>query len=290
MLLRKELTSLVISVIISTACFCQDTLVSVNEPIKTGLPDKPIAREQVYKLNLPVDIPITAITTGVTLYGFSKIYSKDPVTLEELATLNPKNVNRFDRSAIKHYNESWSKAGDYIFYGSMPLPVLFLLDKRMRKDFPKLATLYLEAMGATGIVYVTAVHFGDRYRPYTYNPNVPLDFKLRGGSRNSFFAGHPSLVSTSTFFMASVYAAYHPDSKIKWIFYTLAGVATAGVTTARYLGGRHFPTDLIIGVTLGTASGLVIPRLHMNKDLNKRKTVVMPFFGESSGLVLVHNF
>jgi membrane-associated phospholipid phosphatase len=199
-------------------------------------------------------------------------------------------VNRFDRAATRQFNESASKIGDYLFYGSMPLPLLFLADQKIRKDFLKVTTLYLEAMGVTGIIYVSAVYFGDRYRPYTYNDNAPMDFKLRGGSRNSFFAGHPALVGTSTFFMASVYAAYHPESKVKWLFYTLAAAATAGTVTARYLGGRHFPTDLMIGATLGPLSGILIPHIHKNKNLAKRKTAVMPFFGQSSGLVLVHKF
>jgi membrane-associated phospholipid phosphatase len=294
MYLKKYFICLALFVWSVSKCVAQDTIpvshdtiVSVNEPVQSIF--VPLSSKQpVYKLNLPVDLPITAITTGVTIFGFSKIYNKDKVTLEEVNSLNPKNVNRFDRSAIKHYNESATKAGDYIFYSSMPLPLLFLLDNKMRKDFPKLATLYLEAMGATGIIYVSAVHFGDRYRPYVYNPDVPLDQKLRGGSRNSFFAGHPALVGTATFFMASAYAAYHPESKIKWVFYAMATATTAGVATARYLGGWHFPSDLIIGVSLGTLSGILIPQIHKNKDLSKRKTAVMPFFGESSGLVLVH--
>jgi membrane-associated phospholipid phosphatase len=295
--LRKELIAFVVFFFTITICHAQDTtmkspdtLVSVNEPVKSIVPDKPFSDEQHYKLNLAVDIPVTAITTGTTLYGFSKIYNKRRLTPEEVAGLDPRNVNRFDRSATKHYSEPAERVANYLFYGAMPLPVIFLFDKKTRKDFPKLATLYLESMGVTGIIYVTAVHFGDRYRPYTYNPKTPLDFKLRGGSRNSFFAGHPALVGTSTFFMATVLSEYHPESKVKWLYYTIAGLATAGTATCRYFGGRHFPSDLLIGVTLGPLSGILIPALHKNKDLSKRKTAIMPFFGESSGLVMVRNF
>lgn len=267
----------------------KDTLLSVNEPI-APVSLAPVKKQPVFKLNLPVDLPLTAVTCGTTLYLFSQIYNKERLTVEEVESLDPRNVNRFDRSATRHFNESASRIGDYLFYGSMPLPFVFLLDKKIRKDFPRVTLLYLEAMGITGIIYSSSVHFADRYRPYTYNDAAPMDFKLRGGSRNSFFAGHPALVGTSTFFMASVYAAYHPESKIKWLFYTVAAAATAGTATARYLGGRHFPSDLIIGITLGPLSGMLIPRIHKNKDLSKRSTLVLPFFGQSSGLALVHKF
>jgi membrane-associated phospholipid phosphatase len=267
------------------------TIVSVNEPVTNATIDKSLKKNQpVYRLKPAIDIPVTAVTTAISLFGFSKIYNKDHLTVAEVESLDPKTVNRFDRSATRHYSESATKVANLLFYGSQPLPVIFLLDKKTRKDFPKLALLYLEAMGATGVPYVSAVYFGDRYRPYTYNPETPMDFKLRGGSRNSFYAGHPALVATSTFFIATVFSDYHPESRVKWLFYSLAGAATATAAIGRYLGGRHFPSDLIIGVTMGTASGLIIPRIHRNKDITKRKTAIMPFFGESNGLTLVHKF
>jgi membrane-associated phospholipid phosphatase len=267
------------------------TIVSVNEPVtNVTIDESRIKKQPVYKIKPAIDIPVTAVTTAYTLFGFSKIYNKERLTVSEVESLDPRTVNRFDRPATRQYSESATKVANMLFYGSQPLPVIFLLDKRTRKDFPKLALLYLEAMGATGVPYTTAVYFGDRYRPYTYNPETPMDFKLRGGSRNSFYAGHPALVATSTFFIATVFADYHPESRVKWLFYTLAGTATTATAIGRYLGGRHFPSDIIIGVTMGTASGLIIPRIHRNKDITKRKTAIMPFFGESNGLTLVHKF
>lgn len=268
-----------------------DTIVSVNEPVtKITIDESGTRNEPVYKLKPGIDIPVTAVTTATTLFGFSKIYNKERLTVDEVESLDPRNVNRFDRPATRHYSERATKVADFLFYGSQPLPLIFLLDKKTRKDFPKLVLLYLEAMGATGVPYVSAVYYANRLRPYTYNPETPMDFKLRGGSRNSFFAGHPALVATSTFFMATVFSDYHPESKFKWLFYTLAGAATAGTAIGRYLGGRHFPSDLIVGVSLGTASGLIIPRIHRNKDITKRKTAIMPFFGQSNGLTLVRKF
>jgi membrane-associated phospholipid phosphatase len=247
-------------------------------------------KRPVYKLKLAADIPITLIGASWSGYAFTKIYSKDPLTIQELESLNPDKINSFDRPAIKHYSESSSQFADYIFYGSMPLPILLLADKKMRKDLPTLTYLYLEAMSVTGLFYTSSVYFADRYRPYTYNKAVPLDFRLRGGSRNSFFAGHPALVGTSTFFMATVYADYHPDSKIKWVFYTIASGATAGISVLRYLGGRHFLSDLLIGTTLGPLSGILTPRLHKNKTGRLPSTTFLPYFGKGPGIALLHTF
>jgi membrane-associated phospholipid phosphatase len=299
--MEKILLSFVLFPLIRNNCTAQDTtgitkdttIITdslVAQPIHYNVPTKLTTEKSVYKLKLGADIPVTLIGAGWCGYAFTKIYSKEPLTLEELQRLNPNNVNSFDRPGIDHYNENAVKIGDDLFYGSMPLPILLLADKKMRKDLPELILLYLEAMSVTGIPYTASVYFADRYRPYTYNESVPLDFRLRGGSRNSFFAGHPALVGTATFFMATVYADYHPDSKIKWVFFTVASAATLGTSVCRYLGGRHFLSDLIIGTALGPLSGILIPRWHKNKEYQKKSTTVLPYFGRSVGLTMVHKF
>jgi hypothetical protein len=235
----------------------------------------------VYKLKPAIDIPFTVAGVGWCGYAFTKIYSKDGLTMEELQRLNPNNVPRFDRGSVDQYNESVVKWGDYLFYGSMPLPVLFLADNKMRKDFPKLALLYLEAMSVTGVPYTASVYFADRYRPYAYNEDAPLDFRMGGGARNSFFAGHPALVGTSTFFMATVYADYHPS---------LATAATLTTSVVRYIGGRHFLSDLIIGTTLGPAAGILVPKWHRTNKGKKTTTMILPYAGQTNGVSLIHKF
>ncbi|GAB2842508.1 hypothetical protein [Ferruginibacter profundus] len=86
-------------------------------------------------------------------------------------------------------------------------------------------------MCTTGTLYTSLAMIANRYRPCVYNPNVPMDSRTRGGARNSFYAAHPSVVATSTYFMASVYTHYHPNMKHKWVLYTVAraGAANTGL-------------------------------------------------------------
>jgi membrane-associated phospholipid phosphatase len=87
--------------------------------------------------------------------------------------------------------------------------------------------------------------------------------------------------------MASVYADYHPDSKIKWVFYSLAGAMTGTTAVLRQAGGLHFPSDILLGIVQGTATGLLVPRLHKNKLFNNHLTI-LPFTGQSNGLAVVY--
>lgn len=269
-----------------TANISGDTI-GFRAPVTTTALKK-TAPDPVYKLNYAVDIPVTATGTAWSLFAFSRIYNKDRSDPEAILALNKSNVNGFDRWAIRPYNKKDDDISYIPFYASMPLPVLFLFDNRMRKDIAKLSFLYLEAMSITGILYTGSTFLTDRYRPYVYSSETPLDFRTRGGGKNSFYAGHVALVATSTFFMASAYADYHPDSHIKWLFYGIAGAATGTTAYLRHRGGLHFPSDLLLGIAQGIATGLLVPRLHRNKLFKNHNITVLPFTGQSTGLAMIY--
>jgi membrane-associated phospholipid phosphatase len=241
---------------------------------------------QVYKMNWAVDIPVTATGTAWSLYAFTKIYSKDPTNEETVLALNKSNVNGFDRWAIRPYDKKLDDLSYIPFYASMPMPVFFLFDKKMRKDFFKLSYLYLEAMSITGLLYTGSTYFTNRYRPYVYTEETPLDYRTRGGGKNSFYAGHVALVATSTFFFAQVWADYHPDSKAKWVWYGLAGAATGATAWMRGAGGQHFPSDILLGITQGTLTGILVPKLHKTKLIKDPNLSIVPFTGLSHGLAI----
>jgi membrane-associated phospholipid phosphatase len=248
-------------------------------------------KQPVYKLKPAVDIPVTAIGAGWSMYAFTKIYSKDPSTVEEIESLRKEDINGFDRWAADVYSEKAANSSDYFFYGAMPLPLVLLADKHIRKDAAKIGLLYLEAMSVTGLLYTGATYTTDRYRPLAYNPEVPMSERTGGGAKNSFFAGHVALVGTASFFTAKVFSDYHPDSKLKYLFYGAAIVSTGGTAYLRHMGGKHFPSDIILGTAVGTLSGILVPHFHKNKLFKDPNLSLMPFTtGQSHGLVMNYRF
>ncbi len=252
-------------------------------------------KKSVYTLKPGVDIPIVAIGTGWSLYAFTKIYNKPRADTLQIQSLNSKDVNSFDRWAMHPYLQSLDKASYIPFYAAMPLPILyFLADKDMRSDFLKLTFLYWEAMSITGLLGTNATYHVDRFRPYAYfhdshgvlDNGAPL-----GVAKNSFYAGHVQIVSTPTFFLAKVFADYHPDSKIKWVFYGVATVSTAGMAYMRIQSGEHFPTDVIIGAVTGALAGILVPQFHKTKSTKAPSLSLMPYStGEINGLTLSYKF
>jgi membrane-associated phospholipid phosphatase len=245
-------------------------------------------KKMIYKIRPAVDVPVTIAGSAWSLYAFTKIYSKPHSTDEEILGLTENNINGFDRWAVRPFSKSLDRISYYPFFASMPLPFLFLAGKKTNKDFFKLTFLYLEAMSITGFLYTGSVYFADRYRPYAYSQETPIDQRTRGGAKNSFYAGHVALVATSTFFMAQVYSDYHPDSKIKWIFYTLAATATGTTAYLRYRAGQHFPSDLLLGIAQGTLTGLLTPHLHKLK--NSHLSIIPSSDGLTNSISIVYRF
>ena len=274
----------------------QDTL-KASDTLRTNLPtshnsnySSEKTKLQIYKLKPAVDIPVFAVGAGWSAYAFTKIYSKPHSTEEQILGLNKNNIPWFDRWAVRPFSESLDRISYYPFFASMPLPFLFLTGEKTRKDFFKLTFLYLEAMSITGFLYTGSVYFADRYRPYAYTDESTIEQRTRGGAKNSFYAGHVALVATSTFFMAKVYADYHPGSNVKWLFYTLAGAATAATAGLRLAAGQHFPSDLLLGAAQGTLTGLLVPQLHKHKIIKDPNLSIMPDGnGKSFGFACLYN-
>lgn len=247
-------------------------------------PPVPQNTEQIYKLKPAIDVPLTLGTAGLSILGFSKIYSKDASSEYEIMSLKKADVNSFDRWAVDVYNPDAEKPSDAFFYASMPLPLVLMFDKDIRKDALKVGLLYLEAMGITGVFYTGSNYYVNRYRPLAYNPDVPMDIRREGGSTNSFIAGHPALVATSTFFTAKVFSDYNPDSKLKYVFWGAAIASTGATAYLRHRAGKHFPSDLIVGTSIGALSGILVPHFHKNKLFKNPNISITPFSGLSHGL------
>ena len=245
--------------------------------------------KRIYVLKPAIDIPVTAISAGFSAYAFTKIYSKDRSTEEQINALRKEDINGFDRWATDYFSKSAATTSDLFFYGSMPYPIILLADKHIRKDAAKIGFLYLEAMSITGLLYTGSTYLTNRYRPLAYNPEAG-DERFGGGAKNSFFAGHVALVGTSTFFTAKVFADYHPESKLRHLLYGVAIASTGATAYLRHRGGKHFPSDIVLGTAVGTLTGILVPHFHKNPVLKNKGISFLPFVGDANGVSILYKF
>jgi len=106
----------------------------------------------------------------------------------------------------------------------------------------------LAGMGAAGTVDLVLKLAFDRQFPFSRNSTG----KFWGGGR-SFPSGH---AATSFAFATVVAHRYSRKKWVKWGAYALA----AGVSLSRYPAKRHFPSDILMGATIGYVTGIYLAR------------------------------
>jgi len=264
-------------------------LLSVNH-IHAARPDS--LKNQVYKINLFVDVPLTAVAAATTYWGLLMVDKKPILDSATILSLDANNINRFDRSATRQdadFAPKAQKLSDYGMAGSFMLPLLLLIDKKIRRDWAPLALLFLETQGITSNLFSWgATVYIDRIRPIVYHPDVTWEDKTFTRNKNSFYSGHTSTSASASFFTAKVFCDYHPElGNKKYLIYSLALLPPLYTGFFRYKGMKHFPTDVLTGLAVGTTVGILIPHLHKKKPANLS---IVPYTGRINGLALSLKF
>jgi len=246
----------------------------------------------VYKVNPWIDGSITVGAFLTNWLGLEIVDKKTPLDSLDLTELDPMNVNAFDRSALYQDPSKMLQARDLSDLGmqfSFFAPLILLLDKEIRNDWAPVLLLYLQSEAIVGNLFSwgAAIHI-DRIRPVAYYDNVVYEERTFYRNKNSFYSGHTSSSATATFFMAKVYSDYHPElGAKKFIFYGIAAIPPVFTGIMRYKGLKHFPTDVLTGLTIGAATGILVPHLHKKKNPN---LVLIPVTGSYSGFAMTLKF
>lgn len=247
----------------------------------------------IYHVNPYKDGAITVAAAAANYWGMAIVDRKPLLDSAEIAGLDANDINSFDRSATRqdadYMHTAW-KISDVGMRGSFFLPALLLFDREIRQDWAPVLLLFLQTEAVAGNLYSwgAAVPI-DRIRPLAYHPDVVYEDKTFIRNRNSFYSGHASTSAAASFFTAKVYCDYHPGlGNKKFIIYGLALIPPAFTGYYRYKGMKHFPTDVLTGVAIGAATGMLVPHLHKNRK-NKSLTMV-PVTGRYAGLALSLTF
>lgn len=242
-----------------------------QSPDPAGTPGQHQVNSRRYHVNYCTGSIIIAAGLGTDAFAISRIKDKPDLTMGELQALNPAALNPIDRWAL-HQNpngyKNYSKLSDEIEPPLFTiLPALLGLDKKIpKKEWLDILFMYIEGHTITFTFYNYSwlgPTFQNRFRPLTYYSQLPLADRLNGGNRNSFYSGHTASVAFTSFFVAKVYCDYHPDLGFgKYLIYTAALVPPVVMGYFRVRALAHFPSDDLVGLTLGTMVGILVPAVH----------------------------
>jgi len=273
-----------ISILLLICLFIIETNAQIGKP-ESG---------KVYKLNYTVEIPLTGGLFALNFLGFAQLSKKPTLDSLHIITLNKDDIWAFDRIVFNQSQPAPSSIytiSDIGLYTSYLLPALLFFDDEIRESWLDITLLYFETQAINLNIYVWGgPAFTERIRPIIYNEGS-WDYKLGNGTTDSFFSGHVSMAAGASFFMAKVYSDYHPElGPKKWLLYTGALIPPAFVGYFRYRGFMHFPTDILIGATVGATVGILGPHFHKIARKRNKNLSILPFTGKYNGLAISMKF
>jgi len=246
-----------------------------------------------FHMNYKRAVPLIAGGATAVLYGYSRTGPNSNLSSEKAMTLKRSDVNRFDRSVLdfpaSEYEQA-QKTSDLFLNTSLGLPVLLMLDRRIRKDWKEVGLMYLESHIYSSSLYLGANLPINRPRPFTYNTDLPFSDRIGNNRNNSFFSGHVGSTASATFFTAKIYSEYHDFSTLqKALLYTVAAAPPAVVALYRMRAGKHFRTDVMLGFAVGAASGILTPELHKRRK-NRALSYIPVYSRDFKGLSMLYKF
>jgi membrane-associated phospholipid phosphatase len=201
----------------------------------------------------------TAVGLGVTIPLGKRSRA---LTEEQIAALDRERIPGFDRFASRKARARAVHNSDVLLYGSMGLPLTLLADRELREDAAGAGLLTAEAFLLNTALTQITKELILRPRPLAYNADVPLEIKLERDARLSFFSGHTSTAAVLSFATAKLWTDYHPDSDLKPVVWATAALIPVTMGYLRVRGGKHFPSDVLVGLVVGAATGILVPQLH----------------------------
>jgi len=233
-----------------------------------------IATDDPFDVNTDKELMITGIGALIGTAALIVNANNKPLNIEQISSLNPEDVNKFDRIAVGSYESD--VPGDIMLYGSFIFPLSFLTYDKTLEDFGTISLMYGEAVLLNASINALVKAITLRDRPFVYDENSLLEPKLDVDARYSFYSGHTSVTAVNTFYTARVYSGYISDQTTKTILWTAAAIIPAIAGYSRIDTHNHFPTDVIVGYIVGAAIGYLIPEIHKTKNSGPANSSTVP--------------
>jgi membrane-associated phospholipid phosphatase len=151
-------------------------------------------------------------------------------------------ANRIQSASLQQTASRWSNVGLGLEIGAAALTYSIGCAKHHS---------YLRDTGFKGLAAMGAAGTEDLVLKLAFNRQYPSALNSTGkfwGGGKSFPSGH----AAASFAFAALVAHRYPRQKwVKWGAYALA----TGVSLSRYPAKKHFPSDILVGATLGYVTG-----------------------------------
>jgi membrane-associated phospholipid phosphatase len=221
------------------------------------VPDPKNPSRPAFQLYAELDLPVLGIGA---VFAAARLIRTQRAFCAPLC--DPNDLNALDRTTAGFYSPGWSTASDFGIYGGMLGAAILLVADEGALDALNDAVVVAEsALSSTAVSTMLTLAAG-RPRPLLFGTNAPLDQRDSADASLSFLSSHASVSSSITTSMFMTMKRLHPHSAGPYWVLAIGGALTTFVATARVMAGKHFITDSIGGVVVGSSLGVLVPALH----------------------------
>lgn len=222
----------------------------------------------MYRVSLMPDVPV--------IVGASLAIVVPSAFAGQLITprcpCSPSEVNAFDRPAIGNASPIADSLSDVTVGAAVVLPlVLNAVDLGFSEPLLEDSVVFAETLAVNGALTTAAKYIVQRPLPRTYAGDAKLIGSPRG--YRSFYSGHTSLAFAALSATSMTLRLRYGEKYWPWVITLLVG---SSVAIERVVAGRHFPTDVLVGAVMGTATGIVVPWLHARTGPRVNGLVLVP--------------
>jgi membrane-associated phospholipid phosphatase len=177
-----------------------------------------------------------------------------------------------------------SETTDVTLATAIAVPVGAQLAEGVDVRFVNTSLIHAEVL-VVNLLLNTAVKYSvPRLRPYNYRVPPATTYVASQGvdAHLSFYSGHASTAFAAAVGGSYLFAAAHPDSAANPWLWGVETALAAATAVGRIRAGKHFYSDVAVGIVVGSVLGVGIPLLE---GVNRRPTSTEIAFGGGGMLV-----
>jgi len=269
------------------------TFISLSAQTQPKKPNTPKPKPEKMKFRIGLDMGVIMGSSLMLSVGNSAWKTKPAYQVTDLPYVSKSQVWGPERWVTNMWSPGIATGTDALVGISMIAPAsVFFMHRQAKKEWFVLLVMYGETFLVSTAMFQLSKGLTDRTRPFVYNPSAPEDLKLEQDARASFFSGHSALAASFcmlTWQFLDTYKQNKHKNLIKWV--KIAAFTVPALTaTGRVFAGKHYPTDVLLGLGIGGAIGYFIPKLHQIKQNKQKPKVQTHLFPTTNGFGLCLNW
>jgi membrane-associated phospholipid phosphatase len=177
----------------------------------------------------------------------------------------PAELLPFDGSTCALFSSSAAHWSNGFLLVTLTAPIALQVGAGLDETAGKRLLVYGETLSLTLALNSVTKYMVGRPRPCVYNDDPRVcDYVARQGSDShlSFFSGHSAMAFAAAVSGSYLFTQTSPDRGARagvWGTELFLATTTAAL---RVRAGQHFPSDVLLGVLVGTGFGVAVPSLH----------------------------